>query len=695
MIETDDYVSLRALYDSIPDDGDKVSYKVFLKKLHRLEDENPRTVNAIKRRLGLPTEKAPDKRREGTQFVAFDGEGYNGKFVLLGNSLGERISNPDGLPTIDCLSFLATGYSIPTKRIFFSFSYDVNNILRDIPDDQLELLLKGRVVEWEGFKIHYIPSKIFSVNGYKYYDVFSFFATSFINVVGLMLGPDAVTESLLEGKKARGTFETWDLDKLIAYNDEELTLLIQIMDKLRKAFQDIDVYITEWYGPGAVAKYWLKNKGVKPEPIKDFDLLNALNGAYYGGRFEQISLGTFKNVFEYDIRSAYPAVMAEMPYFTNWRKVEKFEPLHPYSVWYAEFDLREDASNGNLGFLPLPMRTKDGRICFPLVGKGWYWYSELKLVREFFPNAKITYHRGYIASGKDRPFNWVRELYNYRRELKANGNLSQYAIKVGLNSLYGKTAQRVGNNEHFNLAWAGYITSSVRSALARVGYQNGSEKIIGFATDALFSTEKLNVPLSEELGDWEESSFDSGTFFQSGIYRLQNNGKEPIDRYRGSPLRNGIDDIITQLKENPHQYPTVKIGRFISHLLAIRAKAAYGPHRLQFVTVQHRLQIDAPFKRHYMGFIESITNRGVRSDYSRILRERINSLPKIWVDDYNPFQWTEYLNGHIHFENVESYPPPAKDAMTQNLLEEATRDFPIEEVSDLDALPVVEDISEQ
>lgn len=693
---TTDDLTLKEIYErAIEGVENPASYKVWLKKLRRAQNKNVRTSTSLKRKLGVPEPERRDKRREKTQFVAFDGEGFDNKYVLLANSLGERIVNTDGLSSIECLQFLAADYEIATKRVFFSFGYDVNMILHDVPDDLLEVLFKGRMIEWEGYKIHYIPGKIFSINGYKYFDVFSFFATSFINVVKLMLGEDRVSTGLLAGKEARGTFETWPIEKIIEYNDEELALLVEIMDKLRRAFHDVDIYITDWYGPGAVAKYWLKKYDVLPEKIHDFSLLSALNGAYYGGRFEQISLGTFRNVFEYDIHSAYPAVMAEMPNFSNWRAVTKFEPMHPYSIWYVEFDLRDDARNTEFGYFPLPMRSLDGRICFPLVGKGWYWYPEIQLILRYFPNAKITFHRGYVASGKDRPFAWVRALYNYRRQLKASGNLSQYAIKVGLNSLYGKCAQRVGNNEYFSLAWAGYITASTRAKLAAAGYENGSESIIGFATDALFSTKPLNLPVSEELGDWEESRFDKGIFFQSGVYRLQNDNGQTSDRYRGSPLRSGIEDIITQLKKSPEQYPVVTIGRFISHLLAIKAPNAYGPFRLRFVKVVHRLQIDAPYKRHYLGFLRRIDLRtGIpRMDYGRLLTGPIRSLPKIWVNDVNPFQWSEYLSGRIKFENVESAPPPLKDTTLQSSLEEATREFPIEEISDLDALPVVEDIT--
>jgi hypothetical protein len=700
-----EFRTLKALYDTIKDNR-STSYSAFRRKLKRLAEDNPRTFNAVSRNLGVEPPRRR-KHRPGVKhrivgdFVTYDGEGWDDKLVLLGNSLGERISNPEGLSTVDCLEFMSASYPRRIRRVFFSFGYDVNHIIRDLDDEQIEILLSGLTVTYEGYRISYIPGKIFTVNNYKYYDCFSFFSTSFINVVGRMLGPEAITDSLVEGKKARGEFDTWDLSKLIAYNDEELELLVAILKKLQSAFQEVGVELTEWYGPGAVAKFWFREHGVVPQEKHTSGSIYALNSAYYGGRFEQLSLGRFHNIYEYDIHSAYPSVMADMPYFKSWKSVKEFQD-HPYSIWYISFDLRESQKNDdeskNIAFQPLPVRAHDGRICFPLVGKGWYWYPEIRVLLDYFPNAKIVWHKGYLATVEGKPFEWIKELYEYRQEIKATGSISEYAIKVGLNSLYGKCAQRVGNNPYFSLAWAGYITSSTRAKLARAGYEGGSENIIGFATDAVFSTKRLNVPISDNLGDWESSQYDTATFIQSGVYRLTDSDGTNTDRYRGSPLRHGIDDIVEQITRNPGVYPVIKVGRFISHMLAIKAPTAYGPLRLQFVKVEHQLLLDAPYKRHYYDFYAGIDSRGnVRFDYSKLLRQPIRSTPKVWIGDNEGRITHEYLYGNLPIRNFESQPPPVKDRATQLLLEEAAYIAVAEgnysDVSDLETLATVEDES--
>ncbi len=699
-----EFSTIKELYDLVADD-DSASYDVFRKKLLKVRDGNIRTLNSLSRNLDVEPEVKHPKIT--SEFVAYDGEGWSDKYVLLANSRGERIVNQEGLSTRQCLEFLARKYESPTKRIFFAFSYDVNHIIKDFSDEQIETLLKGKSVTYENFHVSYIPGKIFEVNGYRYYDVFSFFATNFINVVRTMLGPKFVTEDLIAGKAGRGNFETWNLAKLIHYNDVELDLMVKIMVKLRTAFSDIGVKLTEWYGPGAVAKFWFKQHGILPQETHTAGSIKALNSAYYGGRFEQLTLGKVKNVYEYDIHSAYPSAMVSMPYFKSWRHVSRGRFIaDPYSIWYISFDLRQSRHNLERTynnsphapeFGPLPIRSKDGRICYPLVGKGWYWYEEVKLIHDFFKEAKVIYHGGYIAETEGQPFEWIKDLYDYRMQLKSTGSLTQYAIKVGLNSLYGKCAQRVGRNPYFSLAWAGYITATTRAKLARAGYEAGSEHILGFATDALFSDCKLNVRCTESLGDWEASNYQSGTFFQSGIYRLTKSDGTNDDRYRGSPLRRGIDDIVTQLEHYPGRYPRVKIARFISHLLAIRAPAAYGKYRTKFVQVVYEIQVDAPYKRHYHGFETYRTVKGVttvRHDYSKLLRGPIPSSPKVFAGDNDAGLSDYYLYNQLRPNHFESQPPPMKDANTQRLLEDAGLvgiEEGYDEVAKVELLPVVED----
>lgn len=697
-----EYDTLAALYRAIAPDGSPVDYEHFRRKMRKIEQGNPTTINRLLRELGLKKPAPKDPRPRGyrqnpdrfawtTRFIAYDGEGYGDKYILLANSLGEYVTNPEGLSTKECLDFLTRPYSPPSIRIFYSMGYDVNHILRDLRDDAWKILHNGGQVYYKGYKIRLAGTKILSINNYKYQDVFSFFARSFIKTVELMLGPDAVTEGLRAGKAARGSFETWDLDDIIKYNNEELQLLVQIAEKLQQALLEINVKLRAWHGPGAIAEFWLRQHRVKPVKYSQ-DVEDALQSAYFGGRFEQMMIGVTagrdgKGIYEYDIRSAYPSVMAEMPNFTSFRHVEKYENT-PYSLWHVTVDLRKWGFNHERdpyidSFLPLPMRGRTGNIAFPYIAKGWYWQPEIQLVLDFFPGADITFHEGYVATTEGRPFGWVADLYSYRRSLKQSGNLSEYAIKVGLNSLYGKTAQHVGKREFHSVAWAGYITASVRAKLARAGYtgrlklpENNAKNIIGFATDALFSREKLtHLKIGDDLGEWEETHYKSGLFIQSGVYRLSGFDGSVKDRYRGMPMRKGMDAIIEQINTKPFDDPVIPSQRFVSNLLAILMPKAFGPYRLQFVNHLSRVHISKIVKRIYQfqhAILNTETNK-LSVFYPDVLGSLIFSNAVIFVgqNSYNYNTYTKLMEETPALVNEVPESVPLKHVEYQDVGEES------------------------
>lgn len=714
----------KKIWDSQPEH--KIEYDSYIKRVQDLVSGNDRTLSNLARQAGLvepPVYYGPEERAQ-RPFVAYDGEGFRDKYILLANSLGETLVNRKGLSTRDCLNLLSRRYDRPVFRVFYGFDYDINHIVADLPPDKLARLLDNEVVKYLGHTLQYFPGKIFVVNNIQYFDVVAFFQRSFIKTVELMLGKDAVSEQLTKGKNARGNFARWSTEKIISYNEEELDLLVNVMDKFRECLTAADIDLGQWYGPGAVANLWMKRYGIQtpkvPEAVED-----ALNHAYYGGRFEQIRLGKTAPVYEYDIRSAYPAAMSTMPVFNTWSHTNAYIPNYPYAVYRVDVDLRgwflketsnlqidREVTNGvnhpALSFLPLPMRNKGGVICFPLIARGWYWQSELQLVYDFFPDARITVHEGYVANVLDKyPFEWVEDMYNYRLELKNAGNLAEYGIKVGLNSLYGKTAQRVGRRRYHSLAWAGFITSSVRSKIARVGYSGGARiggqrrhsatNIVGFATDAIFSTSPLNVPISTSLGEWEEIQLRSGIFVQSGVYRLKKKDGEVIDRYRGNPMKDGLDDIFNQLTQNPLVDPVIHKQMFISHKMANLMPFAYGPYRLQFVRQESQIYISWSFKRHYQ-FPSIPFDGGSIPVLGTILQRPIYSLPKPYMDvtGFDRDEFYRALTINDPDGGVSSF--PSSDVVnTRSLLdnaEMADMENPFEDIDSILQLPKTEEVED-
>jgi len=64
-----------------------------------------------------------------------------------------------------------------------------------------------------------------------------------------------------------------------------------------------------------------------------------------------------------------------------------------------------------------------------------------------------------------RPFEWVKDLYEERRRI--GSNTRGYPLKLGLNSLYGKMAQRCGRGPYHDAVAARLITASTRARVRK------------------------------------------------------------------------------------------------------------------------------------------------------------------------------------------------------------------------------------
>ena len=129
------------------------------------------------------------------------------------------------------------------------------------------------------------------------------------------------------------------------------------------------------------------------------------------------------------------------------------------------------------------------------------------------------------ADPQERPFAWVQDLFNYRLKLleENKDDVRAYIIKLALNSLYGKFAQRVGergNPPKFAApVFAAAITAATRRKLSEAALTRPDD-IIAFATDGVYSTKTLDVyvPDTKTLGLWEKKVLkEGGVFVLAGV----------------------------------------------------------------------------------------------------------------------------------------------------------------------------------
>lgn len=509
------------------------------------------------------------------QFIALDGEGENGaapqkfrvgtdgktyhaadhRYTLLAASTGETLYNGGKrLDSQACLDFLLDLGSEYKKAIFviFAGSYDINHMLLfGFDRETLQKISRGDTVLFEHngeeYEIEYrarksltlkrgriwLPEKKLSKWKSKItvWDVFGFFQESFVKVMGKWLGESHPHYELIKDMKTRrGDFANVDQKAINDYNAAELSTLVELMEKVRDSINGLDLKCNRWDGAGSIAgALFRKHKSREHKlPYKtDAALSTAVRTAYAGGRIEICKIGNYeKTVYDYDINSAYPTVMKDLPSLAKgwWKHGNRSKPPEGFTLVRCKFQFVR-----GLPFYPLFFRTDKMQIYFPSDGEGWYWYPEYKASLLCPGNVEVLEWYHFIPETEEKPFDWIAEYYETRKQWTKNPTAEwqrggEKIIKLGLNSLYGKTAQQLGGTgkvapTYHQMEWAGFITSATRARLYEAAMKD-PEAVIGFATDGIFSTRQLPLQLSDkkEIGMWELKVFEGLTIVMAGVY---------------------------------------------------------------------------------------------------------------------------------------------------------------------------------
>lgn len=580
---------------------------------------------------GGRTKQYPARTRP---FVAWDGEGWTDDdgdhhYMLFGNSLGD-VEQDRSLSYRRCFECLLnrSGDGI---HVVYGGTYDVIMMTKAMPVRILERLRKGKVTTFGGYRMLWYPHKMFRVSDGKravtLYDVMTFFSCSFVKACRQYLGDDDVLREMEAMKQERSSFQLDD-PRIVPYWQSELDYLVRLLTRLRELLAEVGVHPIGWHGPGAVASSLLKSHNMhqyydeQPEEI-----IELAERCYYGGRFEQFKVGHLSALHEYDIRSAYPAGIQQLPSFRNcsWsRSTGPFRQINRFGLYRVSWSIpRVGATLHRPG--PLPWRRDDGRIFYPHSGvSSWFWGIEV-LNLTGFPADQWEIHEAWLPefASEAQPFDWVGEMYDRRAAMKRDGNPAQLALKLGLNSLYGKLAQSKGARQlkdgswkkpsWHHILWAGWITANTRREMFKAMIHN-APFIVATETDATFAMKECNVNIGEGLGEWEHQAFDDTLYIQSGVYFVSQNGEWQFkSRGINQERMPSVEDWQAMFAELPHniveathrgyRFGTIpgrsNYGRWYEHKATItlpnlNAKRIHVPHECPTCTRFHRTFADGP-----------------------------------------------------------------------------------------------------
>jgi hypothetical protein len=489
-------------------------------------------------------------------FCAWDGEGLTMKgrhaYVLLCSSAGDRLWRSGGVGTLEALATItarARALDRRTVHVVFGGSYDMNCWLRELTPFQLTQVWQGKRVTLYSsderpralFRVEYRPRRSLVVWDVEHdsrvtvWDVWGFFQGSFVGALEKYGLP--VPAHLRTMKAARSSFTLAQRRAVTRYCAQECDLLVTLMTLTRDYLAQAELPVRRWDGAGACAVALLTRERVKDHlTVGPDQVRRAARYAYAGGRIELVRYGHAPRtpLHHYDVCSAYPAAIRGCPSLARgaWRT----RTLSGGSVWrerdafmlvHVEYNFTDTRS----GVLPFFWRSPTGAIFYPWRGAGWYWLPEVAAACEALEagaiEGTVRLGRSYAwepAGAPVYPFAFVDQAYAQRRTWKAAGVGAEKALKLAMNSLYGKTAQHSGARgkapAFHQLEYAGYITSVTRAQMFRAACLAGPD-LVGLATDAIFSTRPLEqLEQGSALGQWEYHAHQGSTFVQSGVYWL-------------------------------------------------------------------------------------------------------------------------------------------------------------------------------
>ena len=564
-------------------------------------------------------------------FVGVDGEGQGRGphlYTLLAwsDELGiERdwVENKSGLSTVECFDFLL---SIPNraKAFAYAFNYDLTKMFTDIDNETLFKLFHPEhrpsknkksgpaPIAWGDYLINLQMTK-FTIEcpatkrKRVIWDVFKFFQSKF--TAALVDWKVATFEELEEMRTMKDKRSEHDqvakeeggFDRIRLYCLDECAKMATLARNLVKAHEDAGLVLKSFYGAGSTGGSMLKKGEIDKQKRTALpEMHEAIACGFFGGRFENSVIGEVQGpLWSYDISSAYPYETTFLPCLEcgEWTLTQKRSDLEGARAALVHYGLGK--APPNLSWGPFPFRMKDGSICYPVEsGGGWVWDKEYLEGERIFPHVQFKEAWIYTADCRHKPFHFIPEYYLVRLKIGKEGK--GIVIKLGVNSVYGKLAQSVGEDPPFQCwIWAGMITSGTRAQILRaLSLHKDPANLLMVATDGICSRERLVLPepvstrtdilldccdkskegkecshvekkIKKPLGGWEEKEVKKGVFFvRPGIYFPLNPTAEELKtvRARGvgrAVMYNAWQKLVESWEEGKDSIELAEVTRFV------------------------------------------------------------------------------------------------------------------------------------
>lgn len=389
----------------------------------------------------------------------------------------------------------------------------------------------------------------------------------------------------------RSKNEAKELEK---YNIRDSEISLRFMEFYARSVESIggSLGITA----ACTALQTFKNIGLKDTYYRaSDDIIMKIMLAYFGGRVEAFERGLFKNYHKYDVVSLYPYVMAvnkfPNPNFRNYNRCNN-------SIYYKNTEgfSRITIDIPEMDRPPLPYKH-NGKLMFPC-GKltGWWTNVEIRHAVSLGCVVMKVYENIWYSKTCE-PFLYYNDLFKLKQDYKKEGNKMEKVIKLILNSLFGKFAQRndrhtkvipsknvtiedlekftdyefLGDGKFIRIAcptppsyfcfpeWSAYIT-----AYARLHVYPMLKDAIYTDTDSVILPYK--IPHGDNLGQWAYEGCAEETIIIKPKFYAE---KDKTVKLKGCPLHLNYSFIKDQLRKKNKKF-SIKFEHFVKFKEAIR-----------------------------------------------------------------------------------------------------------------------------
>jgi hypothetical protein len=540
----------------------------------------------------------------------------DGDIFLLMDSDGRRLDKDIAANSV--FEFLFHKKYQNSLNVFFNLSFDARVILKLLGSGLNRYRSTRQLVFEHGpYRIKYIPNKVLTVSkghhSTSFYDISQFYEGDIIEAYEKNnLGRVPQWYKDFKKRTKEGAFT------LRFYRDQptatrEYCKMDCVMAKaLGEKFLSLYRQAAGFYPMRLLSSGYLVEKAMvfRGLPIPqfsnvDYRIQDLGYRGYVGGRFEMLKRGFIGDGSLYDINSAYPDKIAQLPDFGSGQWVEgtQIEPKASVGFCKIAADIPDDKY-----LAPFPFRANHN-VVFPSGQFITYCtIAELRVCErkdyyqilqswQFIPNDR-HYH----------PFEGlINEYFAKKRELKDKKDPLHLPFKTMLNSIYGKTGETIFTGKgrimgrFFHPVIFAQITGATRAQLYRYVIENGLEKYIVFmATDSICTTRYLGKG-SPNLGQFALQAR------ANDIFCIQNG----INRFNGNFKNRGIGKMKGRTIENPEIFE--RDGKVYMPLRVERVtnlKSAIYQNRIaeigKFNVVTREIDLNADGKRLWLGRLISL-----------------------------------------------------------------------------------------